>query len=145
MRTIRQGYEEIHFRPKIHEVTGLPDAVVPLELSVGTDADRGEKGNARMNVAPVKAELRSRRYEVLARVAMPSGAVACTVAFRGGTSDNGVVLSAGILDDAEKNPPHVGKDDPTFFKVRGPLHLDGIGVVEALASIVGIPGENTDA
>ncbi len=67
------------------------------------------------------------------------GAVVCTVAFRGGASDNGVVFSAGFLDDAEKNPSHVRKDDPTFLKVRAPLHLDGIGVIEALALIVGIP------
>jgi hypothetical protein len=137
MRTVRNGDEEIHFSPKIHEVTGPPDALVPLELSVGNDADPGEKGNARMDIAPVETELRSRRYKVLARVAMPCGAVARTVAFRGRTPDNGVMLSAGILDDAEKNPPHVRKYHSAFLKVRGPLHLDGIGVIEALASIVG--------
>lgn len=81
MRTVRQGDDEIHFRPKIHEVTGLPDAVVPLELSVGTDAYRDKKGYARMDIAPVEAKLGSCGYEVLARIAMSSSAVTGAVAF----------------------------------------------------------------
>jgi len=141
VRAVGESDEQIHLGAQLNVVAGVAEFGPPHVTAIVFDAHRREEAEGERNVAAGEAELAGDEHEIVTGVAGQDARVARGVRGSCRAADQSVMGARGILDHREHHPAHVGKDHPPLGDGGSPLDFYGVGEVEALAWIGGVPGD----